>query len=215
MIQAITAYSLDRDKKHHHESRAATPGKKKCKSFHQPKLLITDEEECSGTTATTASIKQVDFAPLVQVRSTIGLDSYTPEEIQASWYSAHEVEKIEYENNRTIQKLERGIPLQETKYCARGLEHRMRLARIVRSQNKRQARHCVMEEQRLQILDSNIDENMIASIYLRNTASLQLNANAMGMRDAREAEEYMDEDNNNSNRSYDVVDAKTEQEQYQ
>jgi hypothetical protein len=197
MIQVITAYSLNRDKKHHHPSWSATPGKKKCKTFHQPKLLIANEEECFPTTATTASIKRVDFAPLVQVRVTIGLDSYTPEEIEASWYSAQEVQKIHDENTRTIQKMERGIPLRETKYCARGLEHRMRLARIVRSQNKRQAWRCVLQEQRCQILDSNIDENIIASIYHRNTASVQLHAHVMGKRDAREAEEYMDENNNN------------------
>jgi hypothetical protein len=205
MIQVILPYSLNLavkvDKKHHHTSRSATPETKKCTTFHQPKssFVITDnkDDDCSDgtTTVTTASIKRVDFAPLVQVRSTIGLDSYTPQEIQASWYSAEEVQKIRQENNRTILKMERGIPLRETKYCARGLENRMRLAWIARSQNKRQAWRCVMEEQRNQIHDSIVDEMTIASIYHQNTASVQLHATVMGKRDARDIEEYMDEDN--------------------
>jgi hypothetical protein len=202
MIQVISTYLLNRaepvDKKHHHPSRSATPETKKCTAFHQPmsSFKITDEDDCSDdTTVSTASIKRVEFAPLVRVRSTIGRDSYTAKEIQASWYSAQEVQKIRQENSRTVEKLERRIPLRETKYCARGLEHKMRLAWIARSQTIRQARRCVMEEQRYQILDSNMDETTIASIYHQNTASVQFHANVMGKRDAREIEECMDEDN--------------------
>lgn len=193
MIQVITTYSLNGadtvNKTHHHPSRSETTGKKKCSTFNQPKSLIRGDDDCSRTTATTASIKQVCFAPLVRIRLTIGRDSYTPKEIQASWYSPQEAQQIQHENKRTLQKLERGIPLNEARYCARGLERHMRLASIFRSKNKRQSWHCVMAEQRRQILDTNFDENAIASIYHRTTVSVQMQANVMGKHDARAVEE--------------------------
>jgi hypothetical protein len=136
--------------------------------------------------------RTVRFAPTAGVRRCLSRTEYTPEEIKATWYQDEEYRTIRKDCCKQINKMQNGEVLKDKKYCSRGLESHTRLAAISKTQNRKTANNAALDEQEEQQRMGVVDEQAIAQRYQQTTSSMQLWATAIGFRDQRVAEEYMD-----------------------
>jgi hypothetical protein len=92
--------------------------------------------------------------------------------------------------------MDTGEVLKDKKYCARGLEGHTRIGSSVRHKNRAESINAVLMEQETQLLKNDWayrDDETIALVYHRTTSSCQMWANALGFRDKRSVQEYLDD----------------------
>lgn len=148
----------------------------------------------------------VSFAPRAQMRRTIPLQDYSPQEIKACWYSVEEKKSIFRQCAKQVHEMNRGIELQGKDCCARGLESHTRVGAIAKSVTRVESIQAVLDEQGVRrirqeqqgvamlkhLLDNGgcgaVDSanGRIAKIYHQATSSSQLWVSVVGMRDERE-----------------------------
>jgi hypothetical protein len=173
---------------------------KPASSMKRPRRLSC----CSATSAATeatalteqSDVSEIDvtvrFSPNANVRFSLSLNDYTPEEIKATWYEDEEYTKIRKDCCKQIKKMQNGEVLKDKKYSSRGLESHIRSAAITKTLNRRTASNAVLDEQEEQRQTGVVDEKAIARRYQKTSISCQLSASTVGLRDQRIAEHYMD-----------------------
>ena len=153
------------------------------------------DDDCSTCSTDVDSIgiqKFVSFNEKVVVHRTMPLTRYTPEEIEACWYTREERMAIRQQCSKQIRKLNDGEQLLDKKYCARGLEAATYVGMQSRRQNRSLAYKVVLGLQTRQKQVSVYDDESIAQSYRRVSSSCQLWANVVGSRDQRAADLYLE-----------------------
>ena len=81
---------------------------------------VSHKQSFDSTTPTekTKIEKFVSFANHATARYTIALSDYSPEEIEATWYTEDESQERRKECIKQIRRLESGRTLKDKKYCA-------------------------------------------------------------------------------------------------
>jgi hypothetical protein len=125
------------------------------------------------------------------VHKVLSRKDYTPEEVQACWYSNEEYQTIERRRSKEIRKLNEGAePFKDKKYSSRGLECHTAVGAATRRRNKALAYNAVLDQQMVQWEQGIFDEDTIAAIYSRTSSICQLWANTVGQRDHQDIEAY-------------------------
>jgi hypothetical protein len=139
-----------------------------------------------STAATEQEELHVRFSENIRVRTTIHCNDYTPEELKACWYTGDDNQRIHRQCSKEIRKLNEGSTLKDKKYCSRGLEGYTTVGAATKKRNRRSAVNAVLDEQMIQWEEDIFDEYVIAEIYCITSASCQVRANMVGLRDHRE-----------------------------
>ena len=152
---------------------------------------------CNTMVGTAASKSRVIFDPIVKLAETLSIYDYTPSEIHASWFSDNEMDKMTEKCFKIIIAMEsrEGSSTGSHTYCTRGLEGHSTLGRIGRKRNRSDSIAAVLEEQERQWDESEeMDFQAISDTYGKIASSCQRWAQVMGNRDAKAAESYLSED---------------------
>jgi hypothetical protein len=153
------------------------------------KLLKTTSSDCSTKSQSTAATEQelhVRFSEKIRVRNTISCKDYTPEEVEACWYTSDDNQRIHRQCSKEIRKLNEGSTLKDKKYCSRGLEGHTTIGAATKKQNRWLSINAVLDEQMIQWEEDIFDEYVIAEIYCITSASCQVRAKIVGLSDHRE-----------------------------
>lgn len=134
----------------------------------------------------------VSFAPSVDQVETMCLDDFAYSEIEATWYTEKEMDKIARRCLRILNKFEKARSLNETKYCIRGLETHTRVGSEIKQNSRATSIRVVLQEQQRQ-LDARepLDHSLIGKVYRQSTSSSQMWAQIVGGHDQREVEGYL------------------------
>ena len=183
-----------RNNKHSLETAHMHPNMKMVEGILDIPSSFHFHKKDTSSTRKMGSKKSLAFAKHTNVRHTISLPDYSPEEIQGTWYSSNEYEEISKKCVKQIHKMEKGEEFKNKKYCTRGLEQHTRLGYLEKYQHRREARDAVLIEQERQYGIKGSDPSVpIATAYFQVTSSSQMWANVVGLRDQREADEYLDD----------------------
>jgi hypothetical protein len=139
-----------------------------------------------------AKRKGISFDASVQMKEIMGLDDYTSQEIEASWYTDEEMEQISGRCFKILDKAEKRRSRngkKGKKYCMRGLEGHTTLGSISKRRNRETSLMSVLEEQRRR--SGEIDFESLSKVYSCTTSSSQMWAMVVGNRDQQEAEAYL------------------------
>lgn len=157
------------------------------------------DASCSSSTDTTAdetdssSLKKLTFSNENAIHPTLSRDDISQNEREAAWYNEEEYRVITRSCVKQIRMLERGQELRDKKYCSRGLESHTKFGAVHKTKSRALSIDMVLNEQDKQIREGILDEESIAFVYQEVSASSQLWANTIGLRDQRAAEQVMDE----------------------
>jgi len=197
-------------------SEAAQLQKSKRRNRSHASSPVIDE---SLRTEPTELEKIVRFSRNVRKRYTMSVaHHYTKEEMRACWFSSEECIKITKQCAKQIKIMEQGEPLLQKKYCERGLEGHTRLGSKLKYMNRTETINRVLEEQDRQRIEGVVDDEALARACRSVTASSQLWARSIGLRDQREAEACsLDYDEPNTLPKSDVTEESSiaDEEQYQ
>ncbi|CAJ1942252.1 unnamed protein product [Cylindrotheca closterium] len=151
-------------------------------------------ETARSTVSSTMKKSSVYFSETVKVRYSLSLEDYSDEEYDACWYSSEEYQTIEKDLCRQFMKMEEGKILHDMKSCSRGLERYLTVNAFQKKESQRVARRSVLDEQTHQAELNQRDEEAIARLYNNVSSSCQMWAAVLGLRDQREAEKYIQDD---------------------
>jgi hypothetical protein len=159
---------------------------------------VQDEEDASSSSRRCSppsgeEKKTVSFSRKAKVRGTIANQDISEEESLATWYTADEYDGFLESFVKQVRKLDNGTQLMDTKYCARGLESHTKVRSLAKSKNRLLSIRAVLEEQDRQLKCGIWNEQLfLAHAYTAVSASCQVWANVVGLKDQREAENIMD-----------------------
>ena len=163
-----------------------------------------EKVESSTRTEETEEEKSVTFKKAVKVhRIAFCKKSYTPEEIHACWWSNDEMLELTKRCAKQVQKLEKGKHLLDRKYCGRGLEGYTLSGSTHKQQNRIDAINRVLWEQDRQQIEGIVDDEAIARVYHGVSASVQLWARVIGLKDEKEAAAYCRDDEESNDETSD------------
>ena len=135
--------------------------------------------------------RSVTFNPIVKGVEIISIDDYTPCEIEATWYSQEEADRI-------TDRCAKLVTIMETKdskakrYCVRGLEGHTIVGHMIKKKNRSTSIAAVLDEQASQrIRNTKINAQAIADAYKRTTSSCQMCAQVMGHHDEQAADLFL------------------------
>jgi hypothetical protein len=151
-------------------SAAEQPLRKHVKSISDCACSIKSE-----STSASEHECRLRFSEDIHVRNTLSCRDYTPEEIQACWYTAEENRRIYRHCRKEIRKMDQGSELKDKKYCSRGLERCTTVGAAAKKENRLLVINAVLDEQMNQWEEAIFDENAIAEIYYRASSSCQGN----------------------------------------
>jgi len=144
-----------------------------------------------------ASKRGVIFNSTIKFVEIMSIYDYTPSEIYAAWFNEEDMRGITEKCFKTIMAMESREHSSKRcfKYCTRGLEGHSTLGRIGKKRNRRIAYATVLEEQERQWGESKeVDFQAISDAYGDTASSCQMWAQVMGNRDAKAADNYLTED---------------------
>lgn len=167
-----------------------------------PSLVSIDTKvREDGTVATEASSTvctnkepSVQFVERADVQLIPRLDTYTEDEMKDIWYSPEEYARIEKGVVEESARMHRGEVLKDKKYCSRGIDKYLPLNYLASKGNSRKAFELVFQEQDRQYQKQVCDDEAIARVYRNVSSSCAMWANVIGLRDQKEAESYIDDD---------------------
>jgi hypothetical protein len=136
-----------------------------------------------------AKRRGISFDSSVEIREIMGLDDYTSQEIEASWYTREEMEQISGRCFKILDMAETRRSRNPKKYCMRGLEGHTTLGSISKRLNRETSAMSVLEEQGRQ--SGEIDFESLSKVYSCTTSSSLMWAMVVGNRDQQEAEAYL------------------------
>ena len=144
--------------------------------------------------------RRVRFCKMGMAVRHLHINDFTPEEIQDCWYSPAENRKTKQEMQKDIALLRDRIQNpscnkpnncsveNDSSFCKRGIECRMREASKLRQFNKQRSIKAVLSEQRIQWKEGICNPEYLAIAYARTTASSVAAATRRGKQDAQDAQ---------------------------
>lgn len=177
-----------------------------CKRQQRPQKQ--PDKTSSGKMQKIGHKKSVVFNSFVQVRTTISLNDYRKEEIEATWYTKAEKSEISRQCEKEIDKLNRGKTLRDKKYCERGLERFITENAAERAERKARAVGSVLSLQYHYSQSENVERTspsssspsrmegdwyLIAQFYHEITRRSRNLAYEVALRDERAADKYLSE----------------------
>ena len=155
--------------------------------FRRRKKQTPINETCGSDpsddqTSVTYMEKTVTFSLENAIYQTMPLSAYSPEEIEAVWFTQDEFLIIQKQMEKQLRKLSRGERLKDKKYCSRGLEGMTAVGLKSADFNRSLAWKAVLEVQKNQKEMGLVDEEAIAETYRRVSSSRLLWANIVGKR---------------------------------
>jgi hypothetical protein len=150
----------------------------------------SSEEDCSAQSDATEAINKEGFVRFSNKRcvcKTLSHKDYTPEEVEATWYSREECGRIRKQCRKEIKKMNVGEKPKDVKYCSRGLEGHTKNGSACKMRDRALAIDAVLEVQKFQWKEGIFDEeDAIAEVYYTASSKCQLFASLVG----QETEEY-------------------------
>lgn len=154
------------------------------------------EEDKAGHAATPAR-KSVTFCTTAELRLTISRRNYSPEEIEACWYSKAEYTKINRSAIKVIKKINQGSTSsprgekRKKKSCLRGLEGQTIQGLANKVENRCRSINSVLMEQDSPWASHISGDEGIAFVYGLTTLPCRLSANVIGLRDEKVVQKYL------------------------
>ena len=145
------------------------------------KNISSTSSNSTAATEATEVERNVSFSSEASFHKTISRDDYTVAEQEVTWYATAEYERMQRRNIKEIKKLDDGMLLNDTKYCARGLEGRTSTGSICREQTRASACTAVLNEQLNQRKQGILDVFAIADAYYRESSFSQMDAIVRGV----------------------------------
>jgi len=143
---------------------------------------------CQSSKHSASTSTSITFSISIEtVESTLHLDDYTDEEIEATWYQLDELKEIKRSRKALVKRMEAGEELDECEDCVRGLETKTKTGNRLRQSEILAASAAVLDEQDLQDEKGEVDLDMIATVYRMYTRHSQSQAESRGKADAEEA----------------------------
>jgi hypothetical protein len=136
-----------------------------------------------------AKKKGISFDASFKMIEIMGLDDYTSQEIEASWYTGEEMAQISRRCLKILDWAETKRSRNDKIYCMRGLEGHTTLGSISKRRNRETSIMSVLEEQIRQ--NGEIDFESLSKVYSCTTSSSLMWAMVVGNRDQQEAEAYL------------------------
>ena len=112
-------------------------------------------------------------------------EEYSSDEKRSYWLQGHEYQKIAESCMKQVEKIERGLVLKDNKYSSRGLEPLTAIASLERSKHRELEYDLVLYEQSKQREAGFFDDEKLARLAIDTTASSQLWAHVLGLRDSK------------------------------
>jgi hypothetical protein len=132
--------------------------------------------------------RTVAFSEAVTIRTTLHVNNYTDDEIDACWYDDYENEMMRKEMRSVLILLQNCMLEQDTEqYCRRGLECHTREVALQRLKNKTAVLEAVFEEQEFQWDEGIWEPEYIAHAYKAACPTYQANAHAIALKDQLDA----------------------------
>jgi hypothetical protein len=151
-------------------------------SEHNHVQTTTDVKTAS--LAPKASRSSVSFHPNVTVQPILHIFNYTKEEVESCWYKGNDMIKIKKHIGRTLHKMADCQPLDDNKYCARGLESGTKEGSERKFLNRKRAIGAVLVVCRAQKEEGCIlDEHMLATVYKQCSRQCKMAAHLAGLAD--------------------------------
>jgi hypothetical protein len=129
--------------------------------------------------------RSVRFAEITIVHDIMALDEYTPNEIDATWFSGDEYDRMLKANREVICKMKTN---ETSEYCSRGLECMTGPRLDLLKQNRTKAYDAVLFQQLVQWKQGREDKEKIAELYRRISIECQMEAIRIGKQDANIAD---------------------------
>jgi hypothetical protein len=130
----------------------------------------------------------VTFKRIIRYKTVQHSESYTKEELQATWYSEEDFKKIFSECVSTVRKMVHLRPiLEEEGFTLRGLEYKTPKGAKFRRANKARSTHKVMEEHKLQKSLGMEDPEYLAEVCSEASKNSRRLAHVVALRDEQEA----------------------------
>jgi hypothetical protein len=138
----------------------------------------------TASLAPKASRSSVSFHPNVTVQPALHIFNYTKEEVESCWHRGNDMIEIKKHIGRTLHKMATRRPLNDKKYCARGLESRTREASKLKYRRRKRAVSAVLVMCRAQKEEGRIlDEHMLATVYKKCSHQCKMAAHLTGLAD--------------------------------
>ena len=126
----------------------------------------------------------VSFAPMAIIHDVMGLDDYTDDELDASWFRIEELLRMKETARSEAKLLEKGVLMKEK---IRGIEHKTREGIMRKRLHRNGAYASIFCELDFQHDEDILDEQSIADAYAPYSKACLAEAQLMAERDALEA----------------------------
>ena len=148
---------------------------------HPPFFFLKPGTICSM--ANMSSKKTVSFASTARIKRILHLKEYSKEELVTTWYQTADFDRIRQEINETIDLMEEGTLLDESRYCKRGIEFHTREGSKLRRDNRSMSLCALLEEQSIQNDEGENDVEMMARVYSEYTCRCSIAAHMVALSD--------------------------------
>jgi hypothetical protein len=138
-------------------------------------------DEVSSSRAEQPPRLVVRFAESDTFHNVLGMGDYTPNEIDASWFSGDEYGRMLRKNHKVIRNMETNGGI--TIYCSRGLERMTRPRMEIRQQKRMNVHDAVLDLQLSQWEQGRDDQDQIAELCQRLSIECQTEAIRIGKKD--------------------------------
>ena len=129
--------------------------------------------------------RRTRFSKTLSFYEILHLKEYTSDEKKSYWLQGYEYQKISESCMKQVDKMERGLVLKDNKYSSRGLEPLTTIASLERSKHRELEYDLVLYEQYKQREAGICDDEKLARRAINTTASSQLWAHVLGLRDSK------------------------------
>lgn len=132
--------------------------------------------------------RAVSFSDKNDIKDSIHVSDYSPEEKAATWYTAQDLKLFRRARRESVRVWQSQLPfmIDKQRHCFRGLESKLSDGSRHRYTNITLAVVSVLTEQEKQDIDGTIDPELLAEIYRQTSCHCQAEAHEKGLEDYRE-----------------------------
>lgn len=147
----------------------------------------TNETICTDGVCLASPKKRVSFAGTVRLRVVLHVADYSIEELQACWFSRHEMAQINYNVRNLLLRMAQNKLQSGELPCIRGLENQTRERAGEKMKNRKHTIETVLHAYRSQMHSGDYDDMAIADLYRQCSRRNQIRATMRGLADQEAA----------------------------
>ena len=131
------------------------------------------------------SERVISFSDEIDIKDTIHVFDYLPEEKAAAWYTAQDLKLFRIARRESVRVWQTQLPfmIDKQRHCFRGLENKLPYGARRRYTNITRAVLSVLTEQEKQDIDGTINPESMAEVYRQTTYRCQVEAQKRGLED--------------------------------